>query len=74
MCNKETDNWPKMIITNTFSALSLLSLLVGVFAVQFLEEIPGPNLDQEKLPNPLGGTEAWAIAGPPYQAASSGQR
>ncbi len=63
-----------MIITNTLSALSLLSLLVGVFAVHFLEEIPAPDLDQEKLDNPLGGTEAWAIAGPPYQAASSGQR
>ena len=63
-----------MIITNTLSALSLLSRLAGVFAVHFLEEIPGPDLDQEKLHNPLGGTEAWAVAGPPYQAGSSGQR
>ena len=63
-----------MLITNSLSTLFLLSLLVGVFAVQFLEEIPAPDLDQEKLPNPLGGTEAWAVAGPPYQAANSGQR
>ena len=62
-----------MLITNTLSLLSLLSLLAGVFAVQFLEEIPAPDLDQEKLQNPLGGSEAWALAGPPYQAASSGQ-
>ena len=63
-----------MLITNSLSTLSLLSLLVGVFTVQFLEEIPAPDLDQEKLPNPLGGTEAWAVAGPPYQAGNSGQR
>ena len=54
------------------TGLFLLSL-AGVFTVQFLEEIPAPDLEQEKLPNPLGGTEAWAVAGPPYQAASSGQ-
>ena len=65
-----------MFFTNSPSLLSLLSLLTGVFAVQFMEEIPAPDLDQEKIPSPLGGVEAWAVPGPPYtdhQVASSGQ-
>ena len=59
----------------TLSLVSL-SLFAGVFAVQFLEEIPAPNREQEKIPNPLAGSEAWAVAGPPYpdhQHASLGQ-
>ena len=64
-----------MLITNS-PLIGPLSLLAGVFAVSFLEEIPAPDLDQEKIPSPLGGGEAWAVPGPPYtdhQVASSGQ-
>ena len=40
-----------MPIRNVPSLLSL-SLLAGVFAVQFIEEVPAPDLEQE-------GGEAW---------------
>ena len=47
-----------MPIRNVPSLLSL-SLLAGVFAVQFIEEVPAPDLEQDR-------GEAWAVAGPPY--------
>ena len=50
----------------SFQFITSLSLLSGVFAVQFIEEIAAPDLDQGKTPNPFVLSEAWAVAGPPY--------